>query len=200
MQLVFATHNPGKVTEMRAILAGLPMEIISADEAGAPEDVIEDGVTFAENALKKARFVSQRTGKWAVADDSGLSIDALDGAPGVFSARWAGEGATGEQLVTYTLNELQGVPEHRRTAWFETAAALVSPDGQEWTFSGRLDGMIPLSPRGTPRERLPYDVIFIPEGHTRTFAEMTDEEKNSLSHRGDAFRQLKEFLARVEQQ
>lgn len=200
MQLVFATHNPGKVTEMRAILAGLSVEIASADEVGVHEDVIEDGVTFAENALKKARFVSQRTGKWAVADDSGLSIDALDGAPGVFSARWAGEGATGDQLVAYTLNELQGVPEHRRTAWFETAAALVSPDGQEWTFSGRLDGMIPLSPRGTPRDRLPYDVIFIPEGHAKTFAEMSDDEKNSLSHRGDAFRQLKEFLAQVEQQ
>jgi XTP/dITP diphosphohydrolase len=197
MQLIFATHNPGKVVEMRAILAGLPVEISSAEEVGVHEDVVEDGVTFAENALKKARFVSQRTGQWAVADDTGLSIDALDGAPGVFSARWAGEGATAEQLVAYTLNELDGVPEHRRSAWFETAAAIVSPDGQEWVFTGKLEGMIPMEPRGTPRERLPYDAIFIPEGQTRTFAEMSDEEKNSLSHRGDAFRQLKALLQQV---
>lgn len=197
MQLIFATHNPGKVVEMRAILAGLPVDVLSAEEAGVHEDVLEDGVTFAENALKKARYVSQRTGQWAVADDSGLSIDVLDGAPGVFSARWAGENASGEELVSHTLKELAGVPEHRRTAWFETAAALVSPDGQEWTFSGRVEGLIPLTPRGTPRERLPYDVIFIPEGYSKTFAEMTDAEKNGMSHRGAAFLQLKAFVAQA---
>ncbi|MEK7518973.1 MAG: RdgB/HAM1 family non-canonical purine NTP pyrophosphatase [Patescibacteria group bacterium] len=198
MQLIFATHNPGKVVEMKQILHGLPFEVMSADDAGVHEDVVEDGVTFEENALKKARFVSQRTGQWAVADDSGISIDALDGAPGVFSARWAGDDATGEQLVAYTLKELDGIPEHRRSAWFESSAALVSPDGQEWVFTGKVEGMIPMAPRGTPRERLPYDVIFIPEGHTKTFAEMTDDEKNSLSHRGEAFRQLKDFLGNLE--
>jgi len=198
MQLIFATHNPGKVTEMQAILAGLPFEVLSADDAGVHEDVVEDGVTFSENALKKARFVSQKTGQWAVADDSGLSIDALDGAPGVFSARWAGEHATGDDIVQHTMDELSGVPEHRRSAWFESAAALVSPDGQEWVFTGKVEGMIPMEPRGTPREQLPYDVIFIPEGHAKTFAEMTDEEKNSLSHRGEAFRQLKSFLGNIQ--
>ena len=171
---------------------------MSADDAGVHEDVVEDGVTFAENALKKARFVSQKTGHWAVADDSGISIDALDGAPGVFSARWAGEHASGADLVQHTMDELSGVPEHRRSAWFESAAALVAPDGQEWVFTGKVEGMIPLEPRGTPRDRLPYDVIFIPEGHTRTFAEMTDDEKNNLSHRGEAFRQLKDFLANIQ--
>lgn len=194
MQLIFATHNPGKVIEMKQILLGLPFEVMSADDAGVHEDVVEDGMTFEENALKKARFVSQQTGQWSVADDSGLSIDALDGAPGVFSARWAGEGATGEQIVAYTLKELEGVPEHRRSAWFESAAALVAPDGQEWVFTGKVEGTIPLEPRGAARPKLPYDVIFIPEGHTKTFAEMTDEEKNSLSHRGEAFRQLKALL------
>ncbi len=198
MQLVFATHNPGKVAEMQQILRDLPCEVLSADDAGVREVVMEDGVTFSENALKKARFVSQRTGKWAVADDSGISIDALDGAPGVFSERWAGEHATDADLVQHTMDELSGVPEHRRSAWFESAAALVAPDGQEWVFTGKIEGMIPLEPRGTPRARLPYDVIFIPEGHTKTFAEMTDEEKNGLSHRGEAFRQLKEFLSNVE--
>ncbi len=197
MQLIFATHNPGKVIEMQAMLAGLPITVQSADNAGVHEDVVEDGVTFAENALKKARFVSQKTGQWAVADDSGLSIDALDGAPGVFSARWAGEGASDADLIQHTLDELQGVPEHRRSAWFESAAALVSPDGQEWVFTGKIDGTIPLQPRGTPRPKLPYDTIFIPDGHDRTFGEMSDEEKNGMSHRGEAFRQLKALLQSV---
>ena len=198
MQLIFATHNSGKVKEMQAILHSLPFEVINANDAGIHEDVVEDGVTFAENALKKARFVSQKTGQWAVADDSGLSIDALDGAPGVFSSRWAGEHATDADLVQHTLDELTGIPEHRRSAWFETVSALVSPDGQEWVFSGKVEGMIPMEPRGEPRERLPYDVIFIPEGKSKTFAEMTDDEKNSLSHRGEAFRQLRVFLGNLE--
>lgn len=198
MQLIFATHNAGKVIEMKQILHGLPFEVMSADDAGVHEDVMEDGVTFEENALKKARFVSQRTGQWAVADDSGISIDALDGAPGVFSARWAGEHATGNDIVQHTMDELSSVPEHRRSAWFESAAALVSPDGQEWVFTGKVEGMIPLEPRGAPRDRLPYDVIFIPEGGTKTFAEMTDDEKNGLSHRGEAFQKLKQFLSNLE--
>ena len=197
MQLIFATHNPGKIVEMRAILAGLPVDIVSADDAGVHEDVVEDGATFAENALKKARFVSQRTGQWAIGDDSGLSIDALDGAPGVYSARWAGEAVNDDQLVAYTLLKLQAVPEGQRTASFETTAALVSPNGKEWVFTGRIHGTIPLVPRGSPRPRLPYDVIFVPEGHTKTFAEMSDGEKNSLSHRGEAFQQVRDFITNV---
>ncbi len=194
MRLVFATHNPGKIPEMHAILAGLPLDVCSADDAGVHEDVVEDGKTFAENALKKARFVAKQSGEWAVADDSGLCINALDGKPGVYSARWAGEHATGETLVRRTLEELQNVPDGKRQAWFASCAALVAPDGREWTFGGKITGCIPLAPRGTPRPKLPYDVIFIPDGHNRTFAEMTDVEKNSLSHRGKAFSELREFL------
>jgi XTP/dITP diphosphohydrolase len=195
MRLVFATHNPGKIPEMQAILAGLKLEVCSADDAGVHEDVMEDGATFAENALKKARFVSQQSGEWAVADDSGLCIQALNGEPGVFSARWAGEGASSETLVVFTLKQLENVPEGKRQAWFESCAALVAPDGREWTFGGKISGTIPLNPRGKPRPKLPYDTIFIPDGHARTFAEMSDAEKNSLSHRGEAFRKLREFLS-----
>lgn len=194
MRLVFATHNPGKIPEMQAILSGLPSEVCSADDAGVHEDVVEDGQTFAENALKKARFVAKQSGEWAVADDSGLCIAALNGKPGVYSARWAGENVTGDTLVAHTLTALKAIPEGKRQAWFESCAALVAPDGREWTFSGKILGSIPLVPRGTPRPKLPYDTIFIPDGYDRTFAEMSDVEKNSLSHRGKAFGELREFL------
>ena len=194
MKLVFATHNSGKVKEMTALLADLDIEVLSADAAGVTEDVEEDGKTFKENSVKKARFVSQKSGEWAVADDSGVCIAALDGAPGVMTARWAGPGASDEQLVAHTLTQLTDVPEGKRQAWFESCVALVAPDGREWTFSGKVQGSIPSAPRGTGRPKLPYDVIFIPEGHDRTFAEMTDEEKNSMSHRGIAFQKLREFL------
>ena len=181
---------------MQNILNDLAVEVISAEQAGIHAEPAEDGTTFGENALIKARYVleNHQGQAWAMADDSGLCIKALDGAPGVFSARWAGENASSDDMVKHTLEELKDIPEHLRTAWFESAVALVSPDGQEWVFNGRIDGSIPLRPAGQPRAKLPYDVIFIPQGHAKTFAEMSDEEKNSLSHRGEAFRKLKDFL------
>lgn len=194
MKLIFATHNVGKVKEMRALLEGLPVEVVSADEAGVREDVLEDGVTFQENALKKARFMAEHTREWAVADDSGVCIGALDGKPGVHSARWAGEGAADEVIVDYTLTAMKHIPEGKREAWFASAVALVAPDGCEWTFVGKVDGRIATQPRGINRPKLPYDLIFIPDGHDRTFAEMSDAEKNSMSHRGLAFQKLRKFL------
>lgn len=192
-RLVFATHNQGKVKEMKDILSGLEIEVLSAEEAGVFEDVVEDGETFEENALKKAKFVAEKTGEWAVADDSGLCISALGGAPGVQSARWS-EGA---DLAEYTLDKLKNIPAEERTAYFRSTAALCAPDGRHWFFQGRIDGEIPLEPRGIDRPKLPYDVIFIPEGYNRTFAEMSDAEKNSLSHRGLAFSCLKEFIGEM---
>ncbi|MBI4435133.1 RdgB/HAM1 family non-canonical purine NTP pyrophosphatase [Candidatus Uhrbacteria bacterium] len=193
-KLIFATHNPGKIEEMRQLVVGLGVEVLSADEAGVHNDVVEDGVTFEENALKKARFVASATGEWAVADDSGIMIDALDGRPGVHTARWAGESAGDEGLIRHTLEQLKDVGEGRRGASFHSVVALVSPDGEEHTFDGVVEGKVVLEPRGTPRPRLPYDVLFCPVGHDRTFAEMSDEQKNALSHRGRAFQKLKEFL------
>ena len=194
MKLVFATHNPGKVIEMQALLAGLDISVMSAEEAGVTEDVVEDQDTFIGNALKKARFVSEKTKEWSVADDSGLCIEALGNKPGVFSARWAGEGASSEKLVSHTLDEMRDVPLGKRQAWFESALTLVSPEGEHWIFEGRVNGSLPLEPRGNHRPKLPYDVIFIPDGYKKTFAEMSDMEKNCLSHRGLAFEKLKEFL------
>jgi XTP/dITP diphosphohydrolase len=198
MKLIFATHNEGKIREMRKILADLPWEILSAKEAGIEEEPVEDGETFADNALLKAKFVADRSGEWTVADDSGLCVEALGGAPGVFSARWAGENATGEEKANKALKELGSLPDEKRGAYFESSVALVSPAGEHWIFTGRAPGKITTERREKIlRPHLPYDAIFIPEGFTTTFGEMTDEEKNALSHRGQAFRQLKEFLLAI---
>lgn len=194
MQLVFATRNQGKVKEMRAMLKDLEVEVVSQDEAGVTDEVVEDGQTFEENALKKARFVTERTGQWAIADDSGICIAALGGKPGVHSARWAGSEAVDGEIVQFTLAQMEGVPDSKRQAYFESAVALTTSNGQEWVFHGIVNGQVSREPRGNPRLKLPYDMIFIPEGHTRTFAEMSDAEKNSMSHRGRAFAQLREFL------
>jgi len=190
-KLVFATHNPGKIIEMRAILAGLAVEVVDAESQGVTEEPVEDGETFEANALKKAGFVAVRTGEWSVADDSGICIDALEGRPGVQSARWAGEGV---DLALFTLSALQDVPIPKRTAKFVSSVVLVSPSGSHWTFTGMIEGQITTEIVGEGHVKLPYDRIFRPNGYDKTFAEMTMEEKNSLSHRGRAFRELREWL------
>jgi XTP/dITP diphosphohydrolase len=196
MKLIFATHNEGKIREMKNILAGLSWEILSAVEAGITEEPVEDGETFAANALLKAQFVAKRTGEWTVADDSGLCVEALGGAPGVFSARWAGENATGEEKADKILRELANITEEKRGAYFETSLALIAPDGRQWIFSGRIDGKIINERRGNlHHHHLPYDAIFMPKGWEKTFVEVSDEEKNAVSQRGQAFRELKVFLS-----
>ncbi|MBU4332325.1 RdgB/HAM1 family non-canonical purine NTP pyrophosphatase [Patescibacteria group bacterium] len=194
MKLIFATHNPGKVKEMRALLQGFDVEVLSAEQAGITEDVVEDGKTFEENALKKARFVAEMSGKWALADDSGLCIKALDGAPGIHSARWAGEAVLPEDLAAYTLKKMKAIPKEKRQAHFESTLVLMASDGRHWIFTGLVNGVISDKARGTALPKLPYDLIFIPEGRNKTFAEMSEEEKNSMSHRGRAFLKLKKFL------
>lgn len=194
MKLIFATNNLGKFKEMKTILGELKVDISSAKEVGVTLDIVEDGVTFEENAFKKARFVAEKSKEWAIADDSGLCIKALGNAPGVFSARWAGEGASDEEIIRHTLGKVKDIPEEKREAWFETVVALVTPNGKHWIFKGRVEGRIAKTPRGKPRPKLPYDLIFIPEGCDQTFAEISDEEKNTLSSRGLALKQLKEFL------
>jgi len=195
-RLIFATHNQGKVKEMKDILSGLDVEVLSAEEVGIFEDVVEDGKTLEENALKKARFIVEKTGDWAVADDSGLCIKALDDAPGVHSARWAGDREIAN-LVEHTLLKMKDVSAEKRSAYFESAAVLCAPDGRHWSFRGTINGVIPFKARGSDRPKLPYDVIFIPEGYSKTFAEMSDSEKNSLSHRGAAFLQLKKHIEEI---
>ena len=194
MKIIFATHNNGKLKEMLEILRDLDIDLLSTKEVGLKEEPIEDGATFEENALKKARFTAAQTKEWAIADDSGICIDELGGLPGVVSARWAGEAASDEKIIRHTLTALASTPPDKRGAYFETAAVLTAPDGRYWIFTAKINGHIATAPRGLPRPKLPYDLIFIPDGHQKTFAEMSDDEKNSLSHRGLAFRQLKAFL------
>lgn len=197
MRLVMATHNTGKIAEMRSILAGLAIEVVSAEEVGIAHEPPEDGATFAENALIKARYVRVQTGEWSVADDSGLCVEALQGAPGVQTARYAGPGATPQAMVGKLLHALAGVPAGRRQCYFASAAALVSPTGEERVFYGQVDGQVAEQARGTMRPKLPYDVVFVPNGFTKTFAELDDRIKNSMSHRGKSFGALRQFIETV---
>lgn len=191
-RLVLATHNAHKIVELRAILApalpGLdPESVVGARDVGAPEPV-EDGVTFAENALLKARALAAFTGLPAVADDSGLSVDVLGGAPGIFSARWAGRHGDDRANLDLLLAQLGDIAPEHRGARFTCAAALVTPDGLEHVEVGHLVGTLASAPRGT--HGFGYDPVLVPAGYTRTCAELTPTEKNAISHRGQAFRAL----------
>lgn len=199
MRLVLATHNRHKVAELRAILLpvvpGLaPDDVVASGDVGAP-DVPETGVTFAENALIKARALAAFTGLPAVADDSGLCVDVLGGAPGVFSARWAGRHGDDVANLQLLLDQLADVPVQHRAARFVCAAALVTPDGRETVAEGAMPGRLTTAPRGSGG--FGYDPILEPEaqparagGVVLTSAELTPEEKNAISHRGEAFRVL----------
>ncbi|MGE5588380.1 MAG: XTP/dITP diphosphatase [Clostridia bacterium] len=193
-RLVLATKNPGKVEEMREILraSGLgAVEVLSCADFPWLDDVEEDGVTFEENATKKALAVSRATGEVALADDSGLEVDALGGAPGVRSARFAGEAlpagvsrdkANCEKLLSL----LEGVPAPRRTARFRCAVAVASPAGRLRTAEGRCEGSIVFEPRGSGG--FGYDPVFVPDGYDETFAELGSSVKNHISHRARALK------------
>ncbi|MEU3355659.1 RdgB/HAM1 family non-canonical purine NTP pyrophosphatase [Streptomyces sp. NPDC037389] len=189
-RLILATRNANKVTELRAILAaaGLDVELVGADAYPEIPDVKETGVTFAENALLKAHALARATGHPAVADDSGLCVDVLNGAPGIFSARWAGAHGDDKANLDLLLAQLSDIAEEHRGAHFACAAALALPDGTERVVEGRLEGTLRHEPAGSGG--FGYDPILQPLGETRTCAELTAEEKNAISHRGKAFRGL----------
>ena len=185
MKLIIASNNKHKVYEIKQILGGRFEQILSLSEAGVIHETIEDGKTFMENALKKAREIAEITGCAALADDSGLCVNALDGAPGIYSARYAGEGSADlrdKANNALLLKNLQGKTD--RSAHFCCAVALVYPDGREVKAEGYMMGKITLEPAGV--SGFGYDPIFLPDGYDHTVAEMSDEEKNSISHRGNA--------------
>ncbi len=189
-RLVLATRNRGKIVELERILAaaGLDVELVGVDAFPDLADVPETGATFAENALIKAHAVASATGLPAVADDSGICVDALNGMPGVLSARWAGRHGDDVANLELVLAQLAEVPDERRTAHFACAAALALPDGREEVVEGRLDGHVIRGPRGT--NGFGYDPVFVPDGESRTTAELSPDEKDAISHRGRAFRAL----------
>jgi XTP/dITP diphosphohydrolase len=190
MRVVLATQNAHKLVEMRRILdeAGLDIELVGTDQFPDLTDVVENGSTFAANALLKARSVCGETGLPAIADDSGLSVDALNGMPGIFSARWSGSHGDDLANLNLLLGQLTDVPDARRGAAFHCAAAVVLPDGTERLVEGTIDGTLIREPRGT--NGFGYDPIFVPLGESRTTAEMSAEEKDAISHRGRAMRAL----------
>lgn len=190
--LVFATNNDHKLSELRAIL-GETYRVLGLKDIGCTEEIIEDGATLHENAAIKARFVRDRYGYDCLADDTGLLVDALDGAPGVHTARYAGDAHDSSANMNLLLRNLEGIDDaERRTARFMTVIALT--EGQEIKyFEGKVEGHISPVPRG--EHGFGYDPVFIPVGHDVTFAEMDASEKNSISHRGNAVRNLVKYLS-----
>ncbi len=187
-QLLLCTGNPGKLTELRAMLPH-HLELLGLRDVGLPTDLPETGNTFAANALEKARFAHERTGLPCIADDSGLEVDALGGAPGVFSARYAGPQKNDQANMAKLLRELEAIADRR--ARFRTVIALVE-DGGEHLFEGEVRGTITTEPRGT--NGFGYDPVFLPEMSDLTFAELDAVRKNAISHRGHAVWKLVRFL------
>jgi XTP/dITP diphosphohydrolase len=194
-RIAIASRNPGKIREIRSICSDWPVGWITADEHEGPwPEVEETGQAYLENALLKARAVARTLGVPAVADDSGIEVDALGGAPGPRSARYAGEGASDEENLRMLIRAVAGVPAAGRTARYRCVAAVAWPDGPEAWAEGTSEGTLLSKPRGTGG--FGYDPIFVPEGWDRTMAELTLEEKDRISHRGRAFRALRDLLAR----
>ena len=196
LKIVLATRNSHKVTELRAILLPLlpGVEIVGANAFDILEPV-EDDVTFAGNALIKARQVAKETGLLALADDSGICVDAMGGAPGVFSARWCGKHGDDAANLRLLLAQMADVPEKHRGASFVCAAAMVAPDGREEVVEARMRGSLLRAERG--ENGFGYDPIFKPEGHAVSNAELSPEEKAALSHRGKAFRAIAPLVLSV---
>lgn len=192
MRLVLATRNPHKVREIRELLSGLDIDVLSCRDVGDVPEVIEDGATLIENAIKKARAVADATMLPALADDTGLEVEALAGAPGVMSARYAGPSATYDDNNRKLLRELEGLPERERRACFTCVVALAMPRGQVSIAEGRTRGTIATGPRGDGG--FGYDPLFVADGSDLTYAEMTAAEKHAVSHRGKAMAAVRELV------
>ena len=191
-RIIFATTNENKMKEIREILADFPVEILSLKEAGIQADIDENGSSFEENAAIKAEAIERMTGAIVLADDSGLEIDALDGAPGIYSSRFMGEDTSYDIKNNALIEKLENVADPDRTARFRCCMALVLPDGREFVTEGAMEGIIAREPKGI--NGFGYDpILFIPE-YNRTSAELSSDEKNNISHRGEALRKMIEVI------
>ena len=195
-EVLLATRNPHKLAELRRILADVQpdLRVIGLQDAIPYEELPETGATFADNAVTKARVGAETTGLITVADDSGLEVDALNGMPGVLSARWSGRHGDDATNLRLLLDQIVDVPDGRRGAAFVCAAALVTPGGAQVVAEGRMTGRLVRQPRG--HNGFGYDPIFVARGHRLTSAELTPEAKDEISHRGQALRMLADLLAR----
>lgn len=195
MNIILSTTNPSKAEQIKAMFRNPLISVQILKEAGIEGEAIEDGGTLQENALKKALFAYENKkdpGSWTMADDTGIFINALNGEPGVKSARWAGENATTEEIANYCLKRLEN--EKDRSATFKTAVALISPTGEQYFFDGEAKGSVLDHAKAKTQPKMPYSPLFMPEGHDKVWAEMTVDEENAVSHRGKAFRQVVKFL------
>lgn len=192
MEIVLATRNRKKIEEIKRITKELDISILTLDDYLDCPEIEENGATFEENAVKKAMTVSDYTGKPALADDSGLEVYSLGGAPGTLSARYAGQGASDAENIRKLLKAMDSLPEQKRDARFVCCMALVSLNGKIDVFHGYVEGRIGTVMKGT--QGFGYDPVFFPKGYSSTFAEMKSEEKDSLSHRGRALEKVKEYL------
>lgn len=195
MEIIVATKNKGKVREIGKMLKGLRLRLSSLNDYSDVPEIEENGKTFTENALKKARFYSEYFGKLAIADDSGLEVDALKGLPGVYSARYAGEGASDRKNNQKLLREMEGIPVSKRGARFKCALAIVSPDGRQGITEGSCRGRIGIREAGS--KGFGYDPLFVLPQYGKAMAQLTLEEKNSVSHRGKALRKLRKVIIKA---
>lgn len=195
-RIIFATGNAGKMKEIRMIMADMGMEILSMKEAGIVSDIEENGATYEENALIKARAVAEHTDDIVLADDSGLEIDYINCEPGVYSARYLGEDTSYRIKNANLIERLDGVPDEKRTARFVCAIAAILPDGREVTTRAAIEGRIGYEEKGS--HGFGYDPIFYVPQFGKTTAELTEEEKNVVSHRGKALQLMKEELKKYE--
>ncbi|MCI6044321.1 XTP/dITP diphosphatase [bacterium] len=191
-KIIFATGNAGKMKEIRNILSDLPVQVLSMKEVGIQTDIVEDGKTFAENAVIKARAIMQLTGEVVLADDSGLEIDYLNKEPGIYSARYMGEDTSYRIKNANLIQRLEGVPDEERTARFVCAIAAAFPDGTVKTTEGTIEGRIGNEEKG--ENGFGYDPIFYVPEFGCTTAELSEEQKNKISHRGKALTEMKEIL------
>lgn len=191
-KIIFATGNAGKMKEIRMIMEDLQIPVLSMKEADVDVDIVEDGTTFEENALIKARTIAKASGFLTLADDSGLEIDYLNKEPGVYSARYMGEDTSYHIKNQNLINRLEGVSDDRRTARFVCVIAAVFPDGREYTVRGTIEGIIGYEERG--ENGFGYDPIFLVPEYGCSTAELSPEIKNEISHRGKALRKMKEIL------
>ncbi|HMK75593.1 MAG TPA: XTP/dITP diphosphatase [Thermodesulfobacteriota bacterium] len=192
MELIVATRNKGKIREIREVLKGLDLRVHSLGDFPDVPEIEEDGKSFTENALKKARFYSKYFGKLTLADDSGLEVAGLKGLPGIYSARYAGESASGQENNQKLLREMQGLPVSKRGARFKCVIAVVSQDGKEAVAEGSCRGNIGFKEKG--RKGFGYDPLFILPKYGKTMAELSLEEKNAISHRGKALRKIRRVI------
>lgn len=197
MELVIASANPGKILQIKNIFEGLPLILRSLSDEGLESAGPEDGISLEENSLSKAQYVLQKTRKWVMSDDTGLFIDALHGAPGIFAARWAGEGKSTYEITEHTLDKLRDVPFSARTATFRTVATLIASDGTYYQFAGETKGRLLQTRQCEAKQGMPYSPLFMPEGESRVLGQLTTEEENALSHRGKAFRQVRTYLEKM---